>query len=74
VVRPSLLIIDEARHLTLDATPASLVFQVIAERDEKEQAVVLTSNKTFAEWARLFVGEPVMASAALYRLCTAPRS
>jgi DNA replication protein DnaC len=68
LVRPSLLIIDEVGYLTLDATQASLVFQVIAERYEKEQAVVLTSNKAFAEWAQVFAGDAVMASAALDRL------
>ncbi len=44
LVRPSLLIIDEVENLSLDATQTSLVFQVIAERYEKRQAIVLTSN------------------------------
>jgi DNA replication protein DnaC len=68
LVRPSLLIIDEVGYLTLDATQASLVFQVIAERYEKQQAIALTSNKAFAEWAQVFAGDAVMASAALDRL------
>lgn len=68
LVRPSLLIVDEVGYLTLDATQASLVFQVIAERYEKQQAIVLTSNKAFAEWAQVFAGDAVMASAALDRL------
>jgi len=68
LVRPSLLIIDEVGYLTLDSTQASLLFQVIAERYEKQQAIVLTSNKAFSEWAQVFAGDAVMASAALDRL------
>lgn len=68
LVRPSLLIIDEVGYLTLDATQASLLFQVIAERYEKQQAIVLTSNKPFSDWAQVFAGDAIMASAALDRL------
>jgi DNA replication protein DnaC len=68
LVRPSVLIIDEVGYLSLDATQASLLFQVIAERYEKQQAIILTSNKAFSEWAAVFAGDTVMASAALDRL------
>jgi DNA replication protein DnaC len=68
LVRPSLLIIDEVGYLTLDATQASLLFQVICQRYEKQQAIILTSNKAFADWAQVFAGDAVMASAALDRL------
>ena len=68
LVRPSLLIIDEVGYLTLDGTQASLLFQVICQRYEKQQAIVLTSNKAFADWAQVFAGDAVMASAALDRL------
>jgi DNA replication protein DnaC len=68
LVRPSLLIIDEMGYLTLDAAQASLLFQVICQRYEKQQAIVLTSNKAFAEWGGVFAGDAVMASAALDRL------
>jgi DNA replication protein DnaC len=68
LVRPSLLVIDEVGYLTLDATQASLLFQVLCQRYEKGQSVVLTSNKPFAEWAEVFAGDAVMASAALDRL------
>lgn len=63
LVRPSVLIIDEVGYLTLDSTQASLVFQVTAERYEKQQAIVLTSNKAFAEWAAVFAGDAIMANA-----------
>jgi DNA replication protein DnaC len=68
LVQPSLLIIDEVGYLTLDPTQASLVFQVICQRYEKNQAIVLTSNKAFADWGQVFAGDAVMASAALDRL------
>lgn len=68
LVRPSLLIIDEVGYLTLDATQASLLFQVICQRYEKQQAIILTSNKAFADWAQVFAGDAIMASAALDRL------
>lgn len=51
-----------------DAAQASLLFQVIAERYEKRQPIVLTSNKAFADWGDVFAGDPVLASAALDRL------
>lgn len=68
LVRPSLLIIDEVGYLMLDATQASLLFQVICQRYEKQQAIILTSNKAFADWAQVFAGDAIMASAALDRL------
>jgi DNA replication protein DnaC len=68
LVRPSVLIIDEVGYLTLDSTQASLLFQVIAERYERQQAIILTSNKAFAQWAGVFAADAVMASAALDRL------
>ena len=68
LTRPKLLIIDEVGYLSLDATQGSLLFQVICSRYERQQAVVLTSNKAFSEWGQIFAGDAVMASAALDRL------
>lgn len=68
LMRPKLLIIDEVGYLALDALQASLVFQVICQRYQKEQALVLTSNKPFGEWGQVFGDDAVMASAALDRL------
>jgi DNA replication protein DnaC len=66
--RPKLLIIDEVGYLQLDPTQASLLFQVISNRYENGSSIVLTSNKAFTDWAHVFAGDPVMASAALDRL------
>ena len=65
---PKLLIIDEIGYLGLDATQASLLFQVICHRYERNHAIVLTSNKAFSEWGEVFAGDAVLASAALDRL------
>ena len=68
LTQPKLLIIDEVGYLTLDQTQASLLFQVICKRYERDQSILLTSNKAFAEWAQIFAGDAIMASAALDRL------
>lgn len=68
LMQPKLLIIDEVGYLGLDVPQASLMFQVICQRYQREQSVVLTSNKPFGEWAHVFAGDGVMASAALDRL------
>jgi len=68
LTRPKLLIIDEVGYLTLEPAHASLLFQAICERYEKQQAIVLTSNKAFADWNQVFAGDAIMASAALDRL------
>ncbi len=68
LTRPKLLIVDEVGYLALETAHASLLFQAICERYEKRQAIVLTSNKPFAEWGHVFAGDTIMASAALDRL------
>lgn len=68
LTRPKLLLIDEVGYLALDATQASLLFQVICQRYEKKGAIILTSNKAFSDWGAVFAGDPIMASAALDRL------
>ena len=66
--QPKLLIIGEVGYLGLDPAGAAMLFQIICNRYEKNAATIITSNKPFAEWAHIFAGEPVMASAALDRL------
>lgn len=68
LTRPKLLIIDEIGYLKLEAPEASLLFQVISQRYEREGSLVLTSNKAFSEWGEVFADDAVMASAALDRL------
>jgi len=52
----------------LEPAEASLLFQVICQRYEKQQPIVLTSNKAFADWSHVFASDPIMAGAALDRL------
>jgi len=68
LTRPKLLIIDEVGYLQLDQPQASLVFQVVSQRYERQGALILTSNKAFSAWGEVFAGDAVMASAALDRL------
>ena len=68
LTQPKVLIIDEVGYLGLDQAGAAMLFQVICNRYEKNGATIITSNKPFAEWAHIFAGDPVMASAALDRL------
>ena len=68
LTQPKLFIIDEVGYLTLDQTQASLLFQVICKRYEREQSILLTSNKAFSDWGQVFAADAIMASAALDRL------
>lgn len=68
LTQPRLLIIDEMGYLTLDPVQASLVFQVICRRYQKNQSIVITSNKAFSDWGQVFGDDPIMASAVLDRL------
>ena len=54
--RPALLIVDEIGYLPITAGGANLFFQLVNARYEKG-AMILTSNRGFAEWGEVF-GEP----------------
>ena len=62
LTRPKLLIIDEVGYLKLEQPEASLVFQTISQRYERQGAMILTSNKAFSAWGEVFAGDAVMAS------------
>ena len=64
--RVSLLIVDEIGYLPITTGGANLFFQLINARYEKG-AMILTSNRGFAEWGEI-VGDPVVATALLDRL------
>lgn len=68
LTQPKLLIIDEVGYLSFDPMQASLLFQVISRRYQKNQSIAMTSNKAFSEWGEVFADDPIMASAALDRL------
>lgn len=64
--RFSLLIVDEIGYLPVIAGGGNLFFQLVNARYEKG-AMILTSNRGFAEWGEVF-GDPVVATALLDRL------
>jgi DNA replication protein DnaC len=61
-----LLIVDEIGYLPVIRGGANLFFQLVNARYEKG-AMILTSNRGFAEWGEVF-GDPVAATALLDRL------
>lgn len=64
--RPALLIVDEIGYLPVVPGGGNLFFQLVNARYEKG-AMILTSNRGFAEWGEIF-GSPVVATALLDRL------
>jgi DNA replication protein DnaC len=64
--RFSLLIVDEIGYLPVIPGGGNLFFQLVNARYEKG-AMILTSNRGFAEWGDIF-GDPVVATALLDRL------
>ncbi len=66
LARASLLVVDEIGYLPVTPGGGNLFFQLVAARYEKG-AMILTSNRGFAEWGEVF-GDPVVATALLDRL------
>jgi hypothetical protein len=64
--RSVLLIVDEIGYLPVVAGGGNLFFQLVNARYERG-AMILTSNRGFAEWGDVF-GDPVVATALLDRL------
>jgi DNA replication protein DnaC len=64
--RPQLLIIDEIGYLPVIAGGGNLFFQLVNARYERG-AMILTSNRGFAEWGEVF-GGAIVATALLDRL------
>jgi DNA replication protein DnaC len=64
--RPQLLIVDEIGYLPVIPGGGNLFFQLVNARYERG-AMILTSNRGFAEWGEVF-GGTVVATALLDRL------
>jgi DNA replication protein DnaC len=64
--RPALLIVDEIGYLPVGQGGGNLFFQLVNARYERG-AMILTSNRGFAEWGEVF-GDTVVATALLDRL------
>jgi DNA replication protein DnaC len=64
--RVDLLAIDELGYMELDRRGAELLFQVLAEREEKA-SVAIASNESFGGWTKTFT-DPRLCAAIVDRL------
>jgi DNA replication protein DnaC len=53
-VRADLLAIDDFAVLAMDPAQAKLAFQVIAERYDYRRSTLITTNRPFKEWTKVF--------------------
>lgn len=65
--RPELLLLDELGYLPIDKRGADLMFQVIAARYECG-SIVITTNRQFREWGKIFDVDNTLATAMIDRL------
>src|SRR6266446_1892941 len=65
--KPALLILDELGYLPIDKAGADLLFQVISLRYE-QGAIMITSNRAFKEWPKIFNNDSTLTAAILDRL------
>jgi len=66
-VRPELLLLDELGYLPIDKRGADLMFQVVAARYESG-SIVITTNRPFREWGKIFDVDNTLATAMIDRL------
>ena len=66
-VNPSLLLLDELGYLPIDKRGSDLMFQVVAARYESG-SIVLTTNRAFKEWGKIFDVDNTLATAMIDRL------
>ncbi len=66
-LKPSLLLLDELGYLPIDKRGADLLFQVVAARYESG-SIVITTNRPFRDWGRIFDVDNTLATAMIDRL------
>jgi DNA replication protein DnaC len=70
-VRPNPLLLDELGYLPIDKRGADLLFQVVAARYEVG-SIVITTNRPFREWGKLFDVDNTLATALICRSAACP--
>jgi DNA replication protein DnaC len=65
--RPEMLLLDELGYLPIDKRGADLMFQVVAARYECG-SIVITTNRIFREWGKIFDVDNTLATAIIDRL------
>ena len=53
-VRADLLVLDDFAVLAMDAAQAKLAFQVISERYDYRRSTLITTNRPFKDWTKVF--------------------
>ena len=66
IMKSNLLIIDEIGYTPIEKKEANLFFNLVSELYEKA-SIIITSNKSFEDWAEM-LGDEVMTTAMLDRL------
>lgn len=56
--RAELLAIDDFAVLEMDGAQAKLAFQVISERYEHRRSTLITTNRPFKDWTKVFPDAP----------------
>jgi len=64
---PKVIVIDELGYLPIDQQGANLLFQVISRRYETG-SIILTGNRAFKDWPKVFNNDSTVTSAVLDRL------
>ena len=65
--KPQLLVIDELGYLPIDKLGADLLFQIISRRYERG-SIIITTNRSFKEWPKVFNNDSTVTSAVLDRI------
>jgi DNA replication protein DnaC len=52
--QPRLLCVDEVGYLSYNGRYADLLFEVVTRRYDEPRAILLSTNKPFAEWSQVF--------------------
>jgi DNA replication protein DnaC len=65
--KPSLLLLDELGYLPIDKRGADLLFQIVTARYESG-SIVITTNRPFRDWGRIFDLDNTLATAMIDRL------